>query len=802
MRRAALIFLAAILLPCLGLAWLAIRSEQDQQIILQHQQAIIDQGVTDSLALNVRTQMGGVLTDFVQQTQRLITLESSPVDLAHGFDQKLRTVWPLAQVGFAVDLQGTIYAPARSDGIPAQTFRKENESFLSNREDAEVYSNANLQQNQAQNIVENVRAVTFAPTGTAPGAVSGREMSRYQNVNTAPAASSTLVADLPAPEATGGASASFAPAFASVDSLQAKPNSTDDSTQTATTAAAPPPVTAAPSATPSADLDMANATDKNEKAAAAETAPASSTKDEFDQVKVAPPAPGAASQSTPAPAALADASATPSSMPASPVVSAERNAKKVEKAPNTGKAELNETVLVQRTPQVIAPPAPATVTLSTPTLSLAGNQQTQIARIARQVAPQESTKAPDAALSAIMPAESDFRQLIGQSTSGSIARFLEDKLCLLVWSLPAHDSIVFGAQLDQGKLVDKLRSLVQPEVNRSSLDTSFGGRANYCLALLDDKGQPLALSLPGFHTDWKHPFVATEIGSVLPHWEAALYLTDPSQVSHSARVLHFTIGLIILLLMVAILAGGSLIGSDVNRQMRLAQQKTDFVSNVSHELKTPLTSIRMFADMLAEGRVAEPEKQATYLRIISAESARLTRLINNVLDFARMERNAPAGERQPCDLVEAAREVVETCRPHLESASVALRFEVEAELLPLLGDRDALSQIILNLISNAEKYGGGEIVVRVRRQDGAAGSMGCVDVLDRGAGIAAKQVETAFSPFQRLDDSLASGIPGSGLGLTLARRMARAHGGDITYQPRAGGGSCFTLALPLLANKS
>jgi signal transduction histidine kinase len=460
------------------------------------------------------------------------------------------------------------------------------------------------------------------------------------------------------------------------------------------------------------------------------------------------------------------------------------------------------------TAPVAAPSPPEDAFAAPPEASTASQSlffsqaQAQAARVLRQVAPQENTRAPDAALSNVIPAQSDFRQLIGQSTSGSVARFLEDKLCLLVWSLPARSSIIFGAQLDQDRLVDKLRTLIRPEANRSSLDSSFGTRADYCLALLDDKGQPVALSQPGFQTDWKHPFVATEIGSVLPHWEAALYLTDPGQVSHSARVLHFTIGLITLLLFVAILAGGSLIGADVGRQMRLAQQKTDFVSNVSHELKTPLTSIRMFADMLAEGRVEDPEKQSTYLRIISAESARLTRLINNVLDFARLERRAPSGEPHPCDLVEAAREVVETCQPHLESAGIDLRFEVEAGPLPLLGDRDALSQIVLNLVSNAEKYGGGEIVVRTRLQNAPAGPVGCVDVLDRGAGIPAPQVEAVFAPFRRLDESLASGVPGSGLGLTLARRMARSHGGDVTYQPRAGGGSCFTLALPLSPRKS
>ncbi len=314
---------------------------------------------------------------------------------------------------------------------------------------------------------------------------------------------------------------------------------------------------------------------------------------------------------------------------------------------------------------------------------------------------------------------------------------------------------------------------------------------------MDDTGHPVALSLPGFTADWKHPFVATEIGEALPHWEAALYLVDPGQISRAARTLQFTLGLIVLLLVAAIVSGGSLIAADVRRQVRLAQQKTDFVSNVSHELKTPLTSIRMFADLLAEKRVPDEERQATYLRIIAAEASRLTRLINNVLDFARLERGAPPGEHHECDLVDAVRDVVETVGPHLEAAGVSFRHEIEAETLPIRGDRDALAQIILNLISNAEKYGGQDVLVRVRRQETVSGALGCVDVLDRGQGIPAKQVRTVFEPFHRLDDSLSSGIPGSGLGLTLARRMARAHGGDVTYSARAGGGSCFTLTVPL-----
>src|SRR5438445_11682161 len=144
--------------------------------------------------------------------------------------------------------------------------------------------------------------------------------------------------------------------------------------------------------------------------------------------------------------------------------------------------------------------------------------------------------------------------------------------------------------------------------------------------------------------------------------------------------------------------------------MRLAQQKTDFVSNVSHELKTPLTSIRMFADMLADGRVNDAGRRTQYLRIIAAESSRLTRLINNVLDFARLERGGPSRERRACDLVEIAKEVIDTCRPHLEEANVILNLEIAARSLLLVADCDALAQIILNLVSTAAKYGGGAIL--------------------------------------------------------------------------------------------
>ena len=229
-------------------------------------------------------------------------------------------------------------------------------------------------------------------------------------------------------------------------------------------------------------------------------------------------------------------------------------------------------------------------------------------------------------------------------------------------------------------------------------------RGEICVALLDDTAKPVALSHPGFRATWKRPFVATEIGEALPHWELAVYLLNPAKLTQSAHTLKLTLGLLIGVLLAAIGVGSWLIVADLNRQLTLARQKTDFVSNVSHELKTPLTSIRMFSELLAEGRVSDRAKQRTYLGIITAETARLTRLINNVLDFARIERGEKKYNFQKCDLVSVVRETADTYRPHLEANGFQFACELPDAPVFVNGDRDALAQVVVNLLSNAEKY--------------------------------------------------------------------------------------------------
>jgi signal transduction histidine kinase len=404
---------------------------------------------------------------------------------------------------------------------------------------------------------------------------------------------------------------------------------------------------------------------------------------------------------------------------------------------------------------------------------------------ARTVAPTES-KGETA--SKVASSETDFRQLVGHETEGVVARFLQNKLHVMMWYRSARDTnTIFGAQIDLRQVKEALTALVD------QIDPDL--RKELLLAVVDEQGRPVALPYGQFTADWKRPFAAREIGEMLPHWEVAVYALNPAKVDRAAASLRWTIGLLIAGLIAAIAIGGALLMNDMRRQLVLAQQKTDFVSNVSHELKTPLTSIRMFSELLSEGRVADEVKRRDYLKIIGAETARLTRLINNILDFARMEKGEKKYRFENCDINRIVREAVETYLPQLEEHGFRVEMEMGGDALAIRGDCDSLAQVVLNLLANAEKYSAERKEIRVEVE--RVGTSVEVRVLDRGLGLPAGAAEKIFEQFYRAHDSLSSGIQGSGLGLTLSRQIARAHGGEVLYAAREGGGSVFTIRLPI-----
>lgn len=407
-----------------------------------------------------------------------------------------------------------------------------------------------------------------------------------------------------------------------------------------------------------------------------------------------------------------------------------------------------------------------------PPLSVPSSQR----MIARSVNPQKELKQSDTSISNVLPAEAEFHQLIGTAMSGSVARFVGNELFVIFWHrTTVNPKLVFGAEVNLNRFTKDFEHLILPDYDLAK---------TVCVALLDDKGKPVVTTMPRFATNWKRPFVATEVGEVLPHWEIGVYLLNPAAANQIATTVQRSVGATIVLLLFAIGIGSWLIWRDLGRQIRLARQKTDFVSNVSHELKTPLTSIRIFSELLAKN--PDPDRQKRYSEIIVNESSRLTRLINNVLDFARMDRGETKYEREVFDLNALVRETLTNFRPNFASDGV------DSSPLPVHGNRDAVAQVLLNLLSNAEKYGDGRIDVTTRRSETG---LATVQVSDRGPGVPHGSEEKIFEQFYRAHNSLSSGIQGAGLGLTLARRIARANGGDVIYEPHPGGGSQFSIKL-------
>ncbi|MDP9003804.1 MAG: HAMP domain-containing histidine kinase [Verrucomicrobiota bacterium] len=404
----------------------------------------------------------------------------------------------------------------------------------------------------------------------------------------------------------------------------------------------------------------------------------------------------------------------------------------------------------------------------------------------RNVAPQRELKENAPAVSQLVPATADFKALTSDHPEGVVTRFMQDRLEIVFWLRPREaPGMIFGCLVNVDALTNLWRDALPDNAS-----------TDYVLALLNDKARPVVTQPAGETTrDWKRPFVASEIGEALPHWEAALYLMRPEQLQENARDVRRTLVLLIAAALAAIAFGGWAVFADARRQLALAQKKTDFVSNVSHELKTPPTSIRMFAEMMQSGSAAE-EKRPQYLRIIVAEAERLTRLINNVLDFARLERKQKRYDFHPLDLHEVLARTWEGHELHLREQGFTTRWQAAPPPYPVRGDDDALAQIFVNLLSNAEKYSTERKEVEIHSyltEDSVH-----VSVLDRGSGVPAGEKAKIFEAFYRAHDSLASGIQGSGLGLTLAQRLAKEHGGEITFQAREGGGSNVTLRLPLI----
>jgi len=290
--------------------------------------------------------------------------------------------------------------------------------------------------------------------------------------------------------------------------------------------------------------------------------------------------------------------------------------------------------------------------------------------------------------------------------------------------------------------------------------------------------------------------LATVSVASLPHWQVTAYPNTGAGVSGGSFLLISS--LLVGTFVIAIMLGGSLLLWQAHRNQLDAKQKTSFVSNVSHELKTPLTTIRMYAEMLGEKRIDDPNKQQSYLQTIIRESQRLTRLVNNVLDFSRLEQGRKEFFKEEIDLAALLHQQLDSQLMRIEEAGMQLIRKVDVASALIESDRDALEQIVLNLIDNAIKYAadGKSLTVELQEQKG----QWIVRIKDSGPGIPSGHQQQIFEKFHRVDASLTARQQGSGLGLSIARQLAEGLGGSLSFYPNQDGGSCFELTLPTGSN--
>ncbi len=280
-----------------------------------------------------------------------------------------------------------------------------------------------------------------------------------------------------------------------------------------------------------------------------------------------------------------------------------------------------------------------------------------------------------------------------------------------------------------------------------------------------------------------------------PSWRLALFDKKGKTVEHTVRKEKQLYGAALVGIFSIILIGAIMTLRAAVHEAEAARLKSEFVSNVSHELKTPLALIRLFGETLELDQVKDPRQRKKFSRIIARESQRLSHLIENVLDFSKIDSGRKEYQFEEADLVKVVSSTLEAYKFYL--LDQGFEFVVSLPQKPIIMhiDKDALSQAVLNLLDNAEKYSkeGKYIGVEVSSRDGEA----WISVEDRGPGISEPSLKRIFDQFYRSGDDFTRDVQGSGLGLTIVKHIVERHGGEIMVESEVGQGSRFTIKLPM-----
>jgi len=288
--------------------------------------------------------------------------------------------------------------------------------------------------------------------------------------------------------------------------------------------------------------------------------------------------------------------------------------------------------------------------------------------------------------------------------------------------------------------------------------------------------------------------LVTSLDRPFSNWTAAVGLKDTNLDELARDSFLHSAGTTVLVL-VFLLGGIALTIRATDREARLAQAKSTFVANVSHELKTPLSLISLFSEILELGRVNNEAKKAEYYGIIRHESRRLNKTIDNILDFSRIEAGRKTYELVDGDMAEVIDQVLSTHRYQVINSGFDIQTDIQAGLPSVLIDRDAMAQAISNLLDNAIKYSGKLKQLSITAKTVEADLS--IEIADQGVGIPRAEQAKIFEKFYRVGNGLVHDVKGSGLGLSLVKHIIEAHNGTISVESDVGKGSRFTILLPI-----
>jgi signal transduction histidine kinase len=290
-------------------------------------------------------------------------------------------------------------------------------------------------------------------------------------------------------------------------------------------------------------------------------------------------------------------------------------------------------------------------------------------------------------------------------------------------------------------------------------------------------------------------FLETNFDRPFSNWKAQVGLKN-ANLDDLARSSFLHSAGATLLVLLFLFTGMALIIRATDREARVAQAKSNFVSNVSHELKTPLSLLSLFSEILELGRVNSEEKKTEYYRIIRHESLRLNKMIDNILDFSKIEAGRKAYVFAAGDMAEVIEHVLSSYRYQIINSGFDVQTNIQPDLPPVSIDRDAMEQAISNLLDNAIKYSRDvkQLSITTERR----GSDLSIEIADRGIGIPRAEQAKVFEKFYRVGNGLVHDVKGSGLGLALVKHIVEAHNGTISVESEVGKGSRFTILLPLI----